>query len=189
MAVAMDPTRRLRIAGLAALLALLPLVAGAGEAGSEAPGPAAAVDLPLESVQLGAVVHLRFTLRSQAGEVLDGNAGRSPLVFTVGAGEVIQGLERGLMGMTTGETRRITVEPADAYGAWDPAAVSEVPRDRLPTDAREVGARVRARTQSGREVWARVREVGEATALLDLNHPLAGQTLVFDVEIVLVEPP
>lgn len=173
--------------GLAATL--LPAAARASE-DEAAPGePTATPDPTVQMVRPGAVVHLVFTLRNGDGEVLDRSNDRSPLVFTVGAGEVIPGLERALSGMTEGEARRVTVTPEEAYGPWDPTAVTEVPRDRLPADAREVGARVRARTRSGREAWARVREVREETVLLDLNHPLAGQTLVFDVRIILIEPP
>jgi FKBP-type peptidyl-prolyl cis-trans isomerase 2 len=152
-------------------------------------GPAAAPADEAERVRPGAVVHLRFTLWGAGGEVLDSNRERTPLVFTVGRDEVIPGLERALLGMRVGETRRITVSPEEAYGPVDPAAVTDVPADRLPAEARIPGARVRARTGSGREVLARVREVRDGRVVLDLNHPLAGHTLHFDVEIVLVEPP
>jgi len=177
------------LAGLAALAALVPAGARASDADPAPAEPAADPAPAPETVRPGAVVHLEFTLRSADGALLDGNRDRSPLVFAVGAGEVIPGLERALLGMTVGETRRITVEPEEAYGPRDPTAIAEVPRDRLPAEARVVGARVRARTRSGREVWARVREIGDATAVLDLNHPLAGQTLVFEVRVILVEPP
>jgi len=173
--------------GLAATL--LP-GAAQGSEDDAAPGEPAAVPEPsVQTVRPGAVVHLQFTLRNGDGEELDGNRDRSPLVFTVGAGEVVPGLERALSGMTEGEARRVTVPPDEAYGPWDPTAITEVPKERVPADARGVGARVRARTRSGREVWARVREVRDETVVLDLNHPLAGQTLVFDVMIILIEPP
>jgi FKBP-type peptidyl-prolyl cis-trans isomerase 2 len=176
------------------LIALVLGAAGSARAGDVAASaaesglPAALVE-EAERVRPGAVVHLRFTLSSVEGEVLDSNRDRTPLVFTVGQDEVIRGLERALLGMRVGESRRVTVPPEEAYGPVDPAAVTEVPAERLPAEARTPGARVRARTGSGREVLARVREVRDGTVVLDLNHPLAGRTLVFDVEIVLVEPP
>jgi FKBP-type peptidyl-prolyl cis-trans isomerase SlyD len=91
--------------------------------------------------------------------------------------------------MKVGEEKRVTVPPEEAYGAIDPAAVTEVPRDRVPPEALVVGTRLSGQTQSGREMPVRVREIKDATVVLDLNHPLAGRTLVFDVRVLLIEPP
>jgi FKBP-type peptidyl-prolyl cis-trans isomerase SlyD len=179
--------------GIAALLGLAALVLagplGAGEVAPPAPVPAEADPEEGEVVRPGAVVHLEYTLTSARGERLDATQGRPPLVFTVGSGEVIPGLERALLGMRTGEKKRIVVAPADAYGPIDPDATTEVERARVPAEAQHVGARVRGHTRSGREVMVRVQEVKDATVVLDLNHPLAGQTLVFEVAVILVEPP
>ena len=142
-----------------------------------------------QEVQPGAVVHLEFTLRDQDGVVLDTTRGRAPLVFTHGAGEIIAGLERALAGMRVGEAKRVTVPPEEAYGPVDATAVTEVPKDQVPPEARAVGARLRGQTRSGREVPVRVREIKDTTVVLDLNHPLAGRTLVFDVRVILIEPP
>ena len=141
-----------------------------------------------QEVQPGTVVHLEFTLRSDKGEILDSSQGRPPLVFTQGAGQIIPGLDRGVLGMKIGEHKQITVLPEDAYGPVDPEAVTEVPKGRVPPDALEVGAVLVGRTQSGREIPVRVREVKEETVVLDLNHPLAGQTLLFEVTIIVIEP-
>jgi FKBP-type peptidyl-prolyl cis-trans isomerase SlyD len=140
-------------------------------------------------IRAGAVVHLEFTLWDDAGTLLDTTRGRTPLVFTHGQGEVIPGLERALLGMKVGETKRVTVPPEEGYGVVDPAATTEVPVERMPEEARKVGARLRAQTRSGREMLVRVREIRDGTAVLDLNHPLAGRTLVFEVRVILVEPP
>lgn len=140
-------------------------------------------------VQPGSVVHLEYTLMNEQGEVLDSNRGRTPLVFTQGQGEVIPGLERALLGMKVGEHKRVTVPPEEGYGPIDPAAITEVPKAQVPPDALAVGARLRGSSRSGREVSVRVREIKDDTVVLDLNHPLAGQTLVFDVTVILVEPP
>jgi FKBP-type peptidyl-prolyl cis-trans isomerase 2 len=140
-------------------------------------------------VQPGAVVHLEFTLRDAGGRLLDTTRGRTPLVFVHGSGQIIAGLERALTGMKVGEARRVTVPPEEGYGPVDPEAMAEVPTERVPAEARVLGARLRGQTRSGREVPVRVREVRERTVVLDWNHPLAGQTLVFDVRVILVEPP
>lgn len=187
------------------LLVGLALAGGAGlrcaAAAETADGPAASPDSATEpapelrpideahDVQPGSVVHLEYALRSDTGQLLDGTRGRAPLVVTIGRGELIPGLERALQGMKVGERKQITVTPAEAYGPVDPDAVTEVALDRVPPTARRVGARLLAQTRSGRELWARVREVKDGTVVLDLNHPLAGQTLLFDVTVILIEPP
>jgi FKBP-type peptidyl-prolyl cis-trans isomerase SlyD len=182
-------TRRLLACGLGLAVGL---AAGVGLAADErdpaAPSENGAVtDAP--EVQPGAVVHLEFTLRDGSGAVLDDNRGRPPLVFTVGQREVIPGLEKALAGMKVGEERRITVLPEEGYGPVDPAAVTEVPTERVPPELRTVGARLVGQTRNGREMPVRVREIKETSIVLDLNHPLAGRTLVFDVRIILIEPP
>jgi FKBP-type peptidyl-prolyl cis-trans isomerase SlyD len=164
--------------------------ARAAEPGAAPPAATEVAPLPDDhEVRTGAVVHLEFTLWDDAGALLDTTRGRTPLVFTHGQGEVIAGLERALLGMKVGETKRVTVAPEDGYGAVDPAATTEVPVERVPPEARKVGARLRGQTRSGREMPMRVREIRDGTAILDLNHPLAGRTLVFEVRVILVEPP
>ena len=168
------------------------LAAGPGRAADE-PDPAAPSENgsapDAQDVRPGAVVHLEFTLRDESGALLDDNRGRPPLVFTFGRHEVIPGLEKALAGMKVGEARRITVPPEEGYGPVDPGAVTEVPTERVPPESREVGARLVGQTRNGREVPVRVREIKETSIVLDLNHPLAGRTLVFDVRIILIEPP
>jgi FKBP-type peptidyl-prolyl cis-trans isomerase SlyD len=177
-------------ASVGLLLGPVPLAWGAEDGGAPpAVTPEAEAPADSQEVQAGAVVHLEFTLWDDAGTLLDTTRGRTPLVFTHGQGEVIAGLERALLGMKVGETKRVTVPPEEAYGVVDPAATTEIPLERVPVEARKVGARLRGQTRSGREVPVRVSEIREGTAVLDLNHPLAGRTLVFDVRVILVEPP
>ena len=179
------------------LAAWLSLVLGAAsptrgaEPGAAAPGVVTQVEpLPDDhEVRAGAVVHLEFTLWDDTGTLLDTTRGRAPLVFTHGQGEVIAGLERALLGMKVGDTKRVTLLPEDAYGPVDPAATTEIPVERVPADSRKVGARLRGQTRSGREVPVLVREIRDGTVVLDLNHPLAGRSLVFEVRVILVEPP
>jgi FKBP-type peptidyl-prolyl cis-trans isomerase 2 len=171
---------------------LLGAVVPARGADSGGAPPAAALEVEpgaAEEVRAGAVVHLEFTLWDDAGTLLDSTRGRAPLVFTHGQGEVIAGLERALLGMKVGETKRITVRPEDAYGPVDPAATTEIPLERVPAESRKVGARLRGQTRSGREMPVLVREIRDDTVVLDLNHPLAGRSLVFEVRVILVEPP
>ncbi len=179
-------------AGLLGLAAVLPSgpAARASDDAPEAGTPLEAQPIvEAQEVQPGAVVHLEFTLHDESGALLDDNRGRPPLVFTHGKGEVIPGLERALTGMKVGDTKRITVPPEDGYGPVDPTSIAEVPKERVPAEAQVVGARLLGRTRSGREVPVRVREIRDGIVVLDLNHPLAGKTLVFEVRVILVEPP
>ncbi len=136
----------------------------------------------------GSKVRIEYTLKDDAGDVLDSNRGRDALTYTHGERHIIPGLEQALMGMRAGEEKRVTVKPEDAYGAEDPAAVAEVPKESIPADALKVGTRLVGRSQSGETRFVRVKEIKEKTVVLDLNHPLAGKTLHFDVKVLGVEP-
>jgi peptidylprolyl isomerase len=127
--------------------------------------------------------------RLETGEVFDSSEGTDPLEFVVGAGEVIEGLEKGILGMTTGESRTVTIESAEAYGDRDEGLVARVPRSSLPPEA-EVGDQLIA-SNGEHQFPVLVVELTESEGVLDRNHPLAGLTLVFDVTLVSVqgEPP
>lgn len=139
-------------------------------------------------VEAGSTVQLEYTVSLEDGEVVDSNRGRDPLTLTQGSQEVIAGLEAALDGMRAGEAKRVTVKPEDAYGPVDPAAELEVPKDRVPPDV-AVGARLAARNATGQVRVVRVKEIKGDTVVLDLNHPLAGKTLLFDVKVLDVKAP
>ena len=163
---------------LGTLLALLALLAAA---------PAGAQ--PKVAIEKGSSVKIEYTLKDDKGAVLDTNAGKDALAFTQGAQQIIPGLDKALLGMKAGDSKKVTVKPEDAYGAVDPKAEAEVPKDALPQGAAVVGTRLLARGQDGQPRPVTVKAVKDTTVLLDLNHPLAGKTLFFDVKIVSVEPP
>jgi FKBP-type peptidyl-prolyl cis-trans isomerase SlyD len=144
---------------------------------------------PALAIESGSTVSIEYTLKDDAGQVLDSNQGRPPLRYVQGRQEIVPGLERALSGMHAGEEKQVTVPPADAYGDVDPAAVAEVPKDMVPADARVVGAELMARGPQGATRLVRVKEVRDSTVLIDLNHPLAGKTLYFSIKVVGVEPP
>jgi FKBP-type peptidyl-prolyl cis-trans isomerase SlyD len=164
------------------VLATLMLVLGAAQAWPQEKSRS-------PSIEPGSMVRLEYTLKDEAGKVLDSNTGRDPLTYTHGEQQIVPGLERALTGMRAGEAKQVTVKPEDGYGPLDPAAETEVPKDLLPPDARAVGAQLLARTGEGEMMLVRVKEVKEATVILDLNHPLAGKTLHFEVKVLGVEPP
>jgi FKBP-type peptidyl-prolyl cis-trans isomerase SlyD len=132
---------------------------------------------------------LEYTTTDEAGKVLDSNKGKAPLTFTEGRHQIIRGLEKALVGMHPGEEKQVTVKPADAYGEPNPTAVLEVPKERVPAADLRVGKELIARNQTGQRRIVTVKEIKEKTVILDLNHPLAGKTLVFDVKVVGVTPP
>lgn len=141
------------------------------------------------AIESGSTVQLEYTLKDEEGKVLDSNKGRDPLTYTQGQEQIIPGLEKALNGMRAGEEKKVTVKPEDAYGPVDPEAQAEVPKAMLPPDALQVGARLVARSPMGDTRVVRVKEIKETTVILDLNHPLAGKTLHFDVKVLGVEPP
>lgn len=140
------------------------------------------------AIEQGSTVQLEYTVSLEDGEVVDSNRGRDPLTVTQGSSEIIAGLEAALDGMRAGEAKRVTVKPEDAYGPVDPAAELEVAKDRVPPDV-AVGAQLAARNSTGQVRVVRVKEIKAETVVLDLNHPLAGKTLHFDVKILDVKAP
>jgi FKBP-type peptidyl-prolyl cis-trans isomerase SlyD len=161
---------------------MLGLAIGAAEAQqkTESPGPA---------VEPGATVQIEYTATDQAGKVVDSNKGKAPLTFTEGQHQIIPGLEEALAGMHPGEEKQVTVKPADAYGEVNPAAVIEVPKSQVPAAALKVGTELIAHNQAGQKHIVTVKEIKEKTVVLDLNHPLAGKTIIFTVKVMSVTPP
>jgi len=163
---------------LGTLVALMVLLAAA---------PAGAQ--PSVAIEKGSSVKIEYTLKDDKGAVIDSNAGKEALAFTQGAQQIIPGLDKALLGMKAGDSKTVTVKPEDGYGAVDPKAETEVPKNVLPQGAAVVGTRLLARGPDGQPRPVTVKAVKDSTVLLDLNHPLAGQTLYFDVKVVSVEPP
>lgn len=186
--------RRFAAVAIAVLFGLVATTVLAQDRPSPAPapgGPAKAAPGPAPSgppVQDGSTVRLEYTLTLDRGEVVDSNRGRDPLVLTQGRGEIIAGLESALDGMRAGESKRVTVKPEDGYGPVDPTAEMEVAKDRVPADV-AVGSRLAARSESGQVQVVRVKEIKPDTVVLDLNHPLAGKTLHFDIKVLDVKAP
>ena len=130
------------------------------------------------------VVAFLYTLKDQAGATIDQSHGE-PLAYLHGHGQIVPGLERELTGRATGEKLQVHVLPADGYGEYDAARVQKVPRQAFSgiPDLQE-GMTLGARTQSGGHTQVVVREIGPDAVTVDGNHPLAGQDLFFDIEIV-----
>lgn len=135
-------------------------------------------------VTRGTVVSVEYTLRLDDKKVYESNIGDVPLTYTHGSNEIIPGLEKGLEGMGVGETKIVIVSPVEGYGEMQPEGFFEVSKDRIPVEAMIIGTKLEGETPDGTAVFPRVAEIREEIVVLDLNHPLAGKTLYFDVKIL-----
>jgi len=141
------------------------------------------------AIEKGSTVHLEYTLKDDAGALLDTNKGQAPLTYTQGEEQILPGLEKELIGLHAGDEKKVAVKPEDGYGPVDPSAQTEVPKEMLPQSALTVGTRLMARNAVGEGRPVRVKEIKEQTVILDLNHPLAGRILLFEVKVLAVDPP
>ncbi|HUK56753.1 MAG TPA: peptidylprolyl isomerase [Nitrospiria bacterium] len=139
------------------------------------------------TVSAGKVVSIEYTLKLEDQSTVDSNVGGEPLRFIQGEHQIIPGLETALEGLKVGDTKSVRVKPADGYGEVDPKAMEEIEKSRIPPEALVIGTPLEGNDPSGRPIHATVREIKEKTVVLDLNHPLAGKTLLFDVKILAIE--
>ena len=137
-------------------------------------------------VQADRVVSVAYILRDGEGRVLGSSAGGGPLTYLHGRHMMVPGFERAVEGRLPGERLEVAVPPADGYGEVDPGAVFEVSREQVPGDL-EVGRVVHARAQGGGLLQLTIVALTEEIVRLDANHPLAGKTLHFEVEILAVQ--
>jgi len=131
-------------------------------------------------IAAGNQVSFEYTL-SVSGEVVESNKGQEPLTYTQGGGQILPALESELEGLTVGDEKSVSLTAANGYGEINPEAFQEVPVDRIPADARVVGAMLQSPEYPGP---IRVAEVRDDIVVLDLNHPMAGKDLKFDITIV-----
>jgi FKBP-type peptidyl-prolyl cis-trans isomerase SlyD len=130
------------------------------------------------------VVSFHYTLSDKAGQVLDSSQGGQPLVYLHGYSQIVPGLENALLGKAVGPAFKVAVEPSEGYGERNEQMVITLPRTQgnLPADI-EVGFVVELVSPEGDEIPARVVKLTEADITLDANHPLAGETLYFEIEL------
>lgn len=139
----------------------------------------------MSSVKSGDTVRIHYTGTLNDGSTFDSSRGRDPLEFVVGSGQIIPGLDNALPGMDVGDSKTVNVPCAEAYGEADPARVQQVPRNQIPDHIDLApGLALQAQDPNGNVVQFVVREVTDETATLDANHPLAGEDLTFEIEIV-----
>ena len=139
----------------------------------------------MAQVKDGDVVRVHYTGKLNNGEQFDSSVGREPLEFTVGAGQMIKGFDAAMPGMNVGEKKTINIAPEDGYGEKSEDAIIEFPKENIPEDMKlEAGMPLTLTNQEGQPVPVIVVEVKDDVVILDANHFLAGQELVFDIELV-----
>ncbi len=139
----------------------------------------------MEQVKNGDVVRVHYTGKLTDGEQFDSSAGREPLEFTVGAGQMIKGFDDAMPGMTVGEKKTINILPDDAYGQKDEEAIIAFPKADIPKEILlEVGTQLQLRNEQGHPIPVTIVEIKPDFVMLDANHSLAGKELVFDIELV-----
>jgi len=132
----------------------------------------------------GNVVGIDYSLHLGDGEVVDASAPGEPLTYLQGEGQIVPGLESALEGLDVGDRKQVVVSPAEGYGEHDARGIQEVPKGAFPADFDpKPGMELTAEGPQGEPVPFVVREVRPQTVLIDLNHPLAGKTLHFDVTV------
>ena len=137
------------------------------------------------------VVTMDYELRID-GEIVDTSEDGDPIIFLQGTGQIIPGLEKAIYGLKQGDQKTISVEPKDGYGEIDPESIVEVPKDEFPEDfPLELGVEITVNTEDDEdeeaeeeEMEATIVAINKDTVTLDFNHPLAGKTLEFSVNIL-----
>ena len=133
----------------------------------------------------GSNVKVHYTGKLEDGTVFDSSKDREPFEFKIGAGNVIPGFETGIIGMETGETKTITIPADEAYGAHRKDLIIDVNKKEFPQNIDpEVGQQLQMQQPDGSMVNLVVTKIVEEIVTLDANHPLAGQTLVFEIELL-----
>jgi FKBP-type peptidyl-prolyl cis-trans isomerase 2 len=139
----------------------------------------------MPQAKIGDTVKVHYTGKLTDGTVFDSSTGKQPLEFKLGQGQLIPGFEQAVNGMEPGDSKTIDIQADDAYGQHREELTQKVPRQQLPADIEiEVGQRFQIGEHEGQPMIVQVTEVGESDITLDANHPLAGENLAFDIQLM-----
>jgi peptidylprolyl isomerase len=139
----------------------------------------------LSKAKDGDTVKVHYTGTLKNGEVFDTSEEKEPLEFTLGEGQLIPGFEKAVVGMDVGDSTKVDIPTDEAYGEAREDLVINVPKDQLPEGVTpEVGMQLQVNQPNGQPVPVRITKVGDTDLILDANHPLAGEDLTFDIELV-----
>lgn len=139
----------------------------------------------MSQVKENDTVKVHYTGKLTNGEVFDSSVDREPLEITLGQGQLIPGFEKGMIDMEVNEKKTLNIPSAEAYGERREEMMQEVPKNQLPEEIKpEVGMGLVSQTPDGQQMRLTVAEVKDESIVVDANHPLAGQDLVFEVELL-----
>jgi len=137
------------------------------------------------TAKMGDTVKVNYTGRSEDGSVFESSVGLAPLKFTIGSDEVVNGFENAVVGMSPGEKKTVVVEPEEGFGMYDNDLVFEVPSDELPAGVvPHIGMDFEMVDEEGYEMSAVVIGVSNGAVTVDANAPLAGKTVIYDIELL-----
>ncbi len=142
----------------------------------------------MAEVKSGDTVKVHYHGKLNDGTTFDSSEGREPLEFEVGSGSVIAGFDNGVTGMKVGDKKTINIPVDEAYGQLQDDLLIEFPLDRFPADMKpEVGMELNMSNGAGQDFPVIITEVRDNSVVLDANHPLAGEDLTFDLELVAIK--
>lgn len=138
-----------------------------------------------ESVKSGDTIKINYTGRFENGKIFDSSKTGEPLKFTVGSGQLIEGFDAAVTGMSIGETKTVTIPPEKGYGVHNQKMVFDLPKTIVPDDIKlKIGMKLELMDKDGRPVPAQLTAIEKDVIRMDANHPLAGQTLIFEIEVI-----
>ena len=139
----------------------------------------------MQQAKQGDTVRVHYHGRLTDGTTFDSSEGRQPLEFEVGSGTVIRGFDRGVNGMSVGEKKTISIPADDAYGQRQEEMMIEFPRSNFPPDIEpEIGMTLNMHSEDGNALPVVITDINPESIILDANHPLAGEDLIFDIELI-----
>lgn len=145
----------------------------------------------MQTAKKGDKVKVHYHGRLTDGTTFDSSEGRDPLAFEIGSGQVIPGFDEGVTGLSVGEKKTVHIPADQAYGAASEQNIVEFPKTQFPADMLpqlQIGMTLQMGNDQGQAFPVIVKDIKEDTVVLDANHPLAGKDLIFDIELVDIEP-
>lgn len=141
----------------------------------------------MTTAENGKKVQVHYTGKLETGDVFDSSQGREPLEFTMGSGQMIPGFEKGIIGMSVGDKKEITLTPEEGYGERREDLVAEYDKSMFPPDMElKEGMQLQTQTETGQVLPLVVTKIDGDKVTLDANHFLAGKNLIFEIELVAV---
>ena len=139
----------------------------------------------MNAAKNGDTVKIHYTGTLDDGKTFGSSIGEDPLQFTIGKGELIPAIEKGVIGLSEGESKQIYISAHEGYGAWQENLVSKIPFEQLPEDLKpEIDMKLKMRTTDDQLYILRIIEISEKDITVDANHELAGKNLTFDIELI-----